>query len=126
MDFGAAMSLFPFRRITASTFTTHTLRGNIGEGLATKMKAKTWRSVCLRRRHQLRATSLASNLYPILFMTVVRHGRIIGLFEKMPRSAFGAVETVRISKIESRLGTRTHDTATGDDKTNDDCVMKWE
>jgi hypothetical protein len=56
------------------------------------------------------ACSYFTSVLQIVFMTVVRHCRIIGLFVKMPRSAFGAAETVRISKIESRLGTRTHTT----------------
>ncbi len=40
-------------------------------------------------------------LYLIVFMTVVFHCRITGLFVKMPRSAFGAVETVTVFTNES-------------------------
>jgi len=59
--------------------------------------------VCVFAPSPAACSYFTSALHPIVFMTVIRHGRIIGLFVKMPRSAFGAAETVRISKIESRL-----------------------
>ena len=47
-------------------------------------------------------------LHLIVFMTVAFHCRITGLFVKMPRSAFGAVETVTFFTNESERGARTH------------------
>ncbi len=43
-------------------------------------------------------------------MTVAFHCRITGLFVKMPRSAFGAVETVTFFTNESEQGAHMHTT----------------
>ena len=67
-------------------------------------------------------------LHLIVFMTVVFHCRITGLFVKMPRSAFGAVETVTFFTNESERGARTHMTQhqKNEVESSDRCVGVFE